>query len=295
MSSYRRRELREDDAAAVAALFVEGHGESRRMDAGEILEWLDNDALEQENLLVLTRDDDVPYAYFDLWFEPDGNVDIDAAAPGAWDDAYAEAEAIARERGATTVRAYLPDGHEAEGLLEARGHRRIRSSWTMEIDLGVEAPRESALDGVEIRPYRHPEDEQRTYEAHEEAFADHWGHHPQTIDVWRGFSVNARDFDPTLWFLAWAGDEVAGYALNAYERPGDPGYGWVGTLGVRRQWRRRGIGEALLYRSFGALHARGQRRVRLSVDAENTTGATRLYERVGMHVLHASNRWEKTL
>jgi ribosomal protein S18 acetylase RimI-like enzyme len=294
MSSYLRRQLREDDAAAVAALFVEGHGEARRMDAGEIVEWFNNDALERGNLLVLTRED-VPFAYFDLWFEPDGNVDIDAAAPGAWDEAYTEAEALARSGGGTTVRAFLADGHAAEQLLETRGYRRVRGSWTMEIELGVEAPRASALDGIEVRPYRHPEDEQRTYEAHEEAFLDHWGHHPQTLETWRGFSVNARDFDPTLWFLAWDGDEVAGYVLNAFERPGDPGYGWVGTLGVRRQWRRRGIGEALLRRSFAAMHARGQQRVRLSVDAENPTGATRLYERVGMHVLRASNSWKKTL
>jgi ribosomal protein S18 acetylase RimI-like enzyme len=295
MSSYRRRQLREDDAAAVAALFVEGHGESRLMDDGEILEWLRNDTLKNENLLVLTRDDDVPFAYFDLWFEPDGNVDVDAAAPGAWKEVYSEAEDLARERGGRTVRAYLPDGHVGERLLEARGYRRIRSSWTMEIELGVEAPPESALDGVEIRPYRHPEDEVRTFEAHEEAFADHWGHHPQTIEEWRPFASGSRQFDPTLWFLAWDGDDVAGYSLNAFERPGDRGYGWVGTLGVRRPWRRRGIGEALLRRSFAALHARGQRRIRLSVDAQNQTGATRLYERVGMHVVHASNRWEKAL
>src|SRR5262249_61438762 len=128
-----------------------------------------------------------------------------------------------------------------------------------------------------------------------DASPDQCVHLLQTIVPWIGCSVNARDSDPTRWFLAWAGDEVAGYALNAYERPGDPGYGWVGTLGVRRAWRRRGIGEALLYRSFGALHARGQNHVRLSVDAENTTGATRLYERVGMPVLRASNSREGTL
>jgi ribosomal protein S18 acetylase RimI-like enzyme len=295
MSSYRRRPLREDDAAAVAALFLEGHGDARRMDAGEILEWFYNETLKRENLLVLTRDDDVPFAYFDLWFEPDGNVDVDAAAPGAWAEAYSDAEVLARERGGTTARAFLPEGHAAETLLETSGYRRVRGSWTMEIELAAEPPHESRLDGVKIRPYRHPDDEWGVYEAHQEAFLDHWGSHPQTIERWRSFSVDARDFDPTLWFVAWAGDDVAGYVLNAYERPGDPGYGWVGTLGVRRQWRRRGIGEALLHRSFATLHARGQRRVRLSVDSQNTTGATRLYERVGMHVLRASNTWEKTL
>jgi ribosomal protein S18 acetylase RimI-like enzyme len=66
-------------------------------------------------------------------------------------------------------------------------------------------------------------------------------------------------------------------------------------LGVRRPWRGRGLGEALLRRSFAALHARGQRRIRLSVDAENPTGATRLYERAGMRVLRESATWERDL
>ena len=296
MSSFRRRPLEDRDADAVARLFVEGHGEARRMDAGEIREWLANESLKPENLLVLTGADDVPRAYFDLWFEPDGTVDADVAAPGCWDIAYAEAEEATRERGGVRLRAFVPEGGDAETVLGQRGYAVVRSSWTMEIDLGVESPREAALpDGIEIRPYRHPEDEQATFEAHEEAFADHWGSHPQPIEQWREFTVKARNFDPTLWFVAWDGDEVVGSAQNSFERPGDPGYAWVGALSVRRAWRRQGIAEALLRRSVRALHARGQHCIRLGVDAENTTGATRLYERVGMHVVLRANTWERVL
>ena len=128
-----------------------------------------------------------------------------------------------------------------------------------------------------------------------EAFADHWEYHREPFEQWREFTVRSRNFDPALWLVAWAGDDVAGYALNFPERAGDPGYGWVGTLGVRRPWRRKGVGEALLRRSFAALHARGIRKVRLSVDAESPTGATRLYERAGMTVLRRSNTWEREL
>ncbi len=149
-------------------------------------------------------------------------------------------------------------------------------------------------DGIELRPYRHPDDEQRVYEAQQEAFLDHWDFHPQTIETWREFNVKARNFEPDLWLVAWDGDDVAGLSLNYPERSGDPGYGWVGTLGVRRDWRRRGLGEALLRRSFALLHARGQRkRAPRRVDAENLTGATRLYERVGMRVVSQSNTWER--
>jgi ribosomal protein S18 acetylase RimI-like enzyme len=295
MSSFLRRELREDDADVVAGLFVEGHGEARRMNGAEIREWLANESLLHENLIVLERDG-TAVAYYDLWLEPDGTCDIDAAAPGLWDEAYADAETVARERGAQRVRTYIPEHGAAAEVVRDRGYEIVRSSWTMGIDLGVEAPREAALpEGVEIRPYRHPEDEQATFDTQEAAFADHWGFHEQPIEQWRGFTVNASNFDPTLWLLAWAGDEVIGCSQNYFERPGDPGYGLVGTLAVRREWRRRGVGEALLRRSFAALHARGRREIRLNVDSENTTGATRLYERVGMSVVHRANTWEHLL
>ena len=294
MSSSQPRQLRADDADAVAALFVEAFGESRRLDGDEIREWFDNQALKPENLLVLERDGST-VGYFDVWVQDDV-ADLDVAAPGCWDEAFDHAEHRARALGAKRARAFIAEGHDVAELVGARGYRSIRGSWTMEIDLGLEAPPEPVLpDGIEIRPYRHPEDEQRVYEATQEAFADHWGFHPIPLEGWREFNVKARNFEPDLWLLAWDGDEVAGASLNYPERAGDPGHGWVGTLGVRRAWRRRGLGEALLRRSFKALHARGLRKVRLSVDAENTTGATRLYERAGMKVVRQSNTWERLL
>jgi ribosomal protein S18 acetylase RimI-like enzyme len=280
------RELRDEDADAVAALFVTSFGESRRMDGDEIREWLRNEALQPDNLRVLVADG-VVVGYGDLWSAA-GTIDLDAAAPGRWDVIYDWAE----ER----VRAFFVEGHELEQLVTARGYQAIRASYTMEIELGDDLPAAPPpIAGIEIRPYRHPEDEQRTYDAQEQSFEDHWDHTPQTIETWREFSVKQSNFDPSLWLLAVEGDEVAGLSLNFLERSGDPGYGWVGTLGVRREWRRRGIGEALLRHSFRALHERGQRRVRLSVDAESLTGATRLYERVGMRVIRQSNTWELAL
>jgi mycothiol synthase len=294
MSSSLLRPLRVDDADAVAALFLDAWGESRRMDGPEIREWFDNQALQPENLLVLEHEERI-VGYFDVWLEEDV-VDIDVAAPGFWDEAFDRAEDRARALGAKRVRAFVVEEHELGDLVAARGYRPIRASWTMEIAFGVEAPPEPVLpDGIEIRPYRHPEDEQRVYEATQEAFADHWEFHPQALEHWREFNVKTRSFDPDLWLLAWDGGEVAGASLNYPERGGDPGYGWVGTLAVRRPWRRRGLGEALLRRSFASLHARGLRKVRLGVDAESPTGATRLYERVGMRVLRQTNTWEREL
>jgi len=288
------RELREEDADAVAALFGEAWGESRRMDGDEIREWLRNEALKPENLRVLVEDG-VVVGYADIWIAA-GTVDVDAAAPGHWDEIFEWAETQARAHGAARARTFFVEGDDLERLVTARGYRAIRASYTMEIELGEAPPAEPApIDGIEIRTYRPGEDDQRTYEAQEESFEDHWGHNPQSIETWREFGVKQANFDPSLWLLACAGAEVAGLSLNFSERSGDPGYGWVGTLAVRRAWRKRGIGEALLRHSFRELHDRGRRRVRLSVDAESLTGATRLYERVGMRVIRRSNAWELEL
>lgn len=295
MSSYRLRELREEDADDVARLFVAAWGDARRMGGDEIRQWFANDALKPENMLVVVDEADRVVGYFDVWPEDD-RVDLDMAAPDLWDVTLDHAENRAQALGARRVRMYVSEGNDVGERVAARGYRPVRASLTMEIEFGVEAPPEPVIpDGIELRPYRHPADEQAVYEALQEAFADHWEFHPQTLENWREFTVKWRTFDPDLWLVAWAGDEVAGASLNYPERGDDPGYGWVATLGVRRPWRRRGVGEALLRRSFALLHARGLRKVRLGVDAENTTGATRLYERVGMSVLRQAGSWEREL
>ena len=71
--------------------------------------------------------------------------------------------------------------------------------------------------------------------------------------------------------------------------------GFVGAIGVLRPWRRLGLGRALLLHAFVELYRRGERRIGLGVDAENATGATRLYESVGMRVAWQADTYERTL
>jgi ribosomal protein S18 acetylase RimI-like enzyme len=104
--------------------------------------------------------------------------------------------------------------------------------------------------------------------------------------------LDAPETDTSLWFIAWADDEIAG-AVRCDARKF--GGGFVGALGVRRPWRRRGIGEALLRRVFVEYHRRGTNRVSLGVDASNRSGATRLYERLGMSVVSEDLLFEKVL
>ena len=102
-------------------------------------------------------------------------------------------------------------------------------------------------------------------------------------------------FDPTLWFLAMDGDEMAGVSLCVPKLTEDPEMGLVNVLGVRRPWRGRGLGLALLQHSFVELHKRGAKRVSLGVDASSLTGATRLYEKAGMSVTRQFDAYRKVL
>ena len=190
------------------------------------------------------------------------------------------------------IRNYMAIGDTiAREMHETEGYRPIRFSWRMEIKLEV-APRTPAWPaGIELRPFVLEEHNHALFEADEEAFSDHFGHTPDTFEHWQHHMSGREDFDPSLWFIAWDGDEIAGYSLCRYRM----GIGWVATLGVRRAWRKRGLGEALLLHSFSEFYQRGMKTIGLVVDAENPTGATRLYKKAGMHVAAEYVIYEKEL
>ena len=77
--------------------------------------------------------------------------------------------------------------------------------------------------------------------------------------------------------------------------PNRNGGGYVGAMGVKRAWRGKGLGRALLLRTFAEFYSRGVPRVTLGVDAESPTGATKLYESVGMTIESAGVVYEKAL
>jgi mycothiol synthase len=178
----------------------------------------------------------------------------------------------------------------ARALFSAEGYRGIRHFWRMEIDLDAQLPAPQWPTGITARTFVVGQDEQATYTAVEEAFADHWEHTPIAFDEWVRARTQRPDFDPALWFLALHGGEIVGTAL-CYQRSEQ--LGWVRGLGVRRGWRGRGLGLALLYQAFAAYYSRGCTTIGLGVDAQSPTGATRLYERAGMRVTEQYETIEK--
>jgi mycothiol synthase len=291
MSSSRLRPLRTEDAEQVAALFAETFGAARRLDAEDIRAWLRNDALKPEWLRVLEVEGSL-VGYGDIWI--DDVVELDVAAPGHWEVFFDWAESEAREHGVQRVRVHFSPGHELEERVAERGYAYWRSSYTMEID--VVDPRPAQLPpGLELRTFRDGVDDEKLRAMLNDAFAEGPLWHHVSPSNFREFYLRARGYDPSLWFLAWEDDLLAGFAIAFPERGGDEELGWVATLGVGQAWRRRGLGEALLRTAFQALHARGLRRVGLGVDAENATGALRLYERAGMRKIRQADIWELEL
>jgi mycothiol synthase len=178
-------------------------------------------------------------------------------------------------------------------LFEGRGFAVVRHSIRMAVSLAGYPPEPKWPAGISMRTANPESDLRPVYDAYHEAFADAWGGVEEPYaDFLHGWGVGG-DFDPTLWFLAEDDGALAGVALCRPERGGEIDLGWVSVLGVRRPWRRRGLGRALLLHAFHELRRRGKARVGLGVDAESPTGAVALYEGVGMTVTRRSVTLER--
>jgi mycothiol synthase len=179
----------------------------------------------------------------------------------------------------------------AAAMLVASGLRPVRHFWHMQLDLAAGFEPGPTPPGIQIGGVDPSVHLPAVHAVLDEAFTDHWGHRPEPLDRWAAEQTASPSYDPTLWLLATEGGEPVG-ALTA-SVAGDRG--WVDELGVLAPWRGRGIAGALLGRSFVTFAGRGLGQVLLNVDAENPSGATKLYERVGMRVVNRWDWWERSL
>ena len=206
---------------------------------------------------------------------------------GSWSLAWAES--LASERGSAGVRMMSVDTDApARALLASRGYVHVRSFWTMGKELDPEEDAGSTPEGVTIRAFETGRDEHTLYEVNESSFADHWGFRPVPYETFAAQMYEPGDWDPALAFLADVDGRTVGHIVGlSFE-----GHGFIGVLGVIPEYRGRGIAKALLRRAFSALAARGLPEVRLGVDAQNPTGAVRLYESVGMSAVRAYDTFD---
>jgi GNAT superfamily N-acetyltransferase len=184
-------------------------------------------------------------------------------------------------------------------LFEDYGMEIIRHFFQMEIEFDGPPAKPVIPQGIIIRPYNIETEIEAMGVAYLDSFRDHFGFTEMPIDKLVEYIQHmiAKDpyYDPELWMLAIDGDEIAGLVICSPKTTEDPEMGFVGILGVRRPWRKRGLGLALLQHAFGELYQRGSKRVGLGVDASSLTGATRLYEKAGMKVTRQYDTYQKIL
>jgi mycothiol synthase len=285
------RAPREDDFDAILELMnahqLAAYGEAD-VTADELRTWLttpsvdpdrDIQLFEQDGRLVGYVDADrtkeePPRWWSDIKLAPD--ADVDAVLPQLLDW-------LDERTGSGVLRVWTAaeDGRLVDAYRK-HGFEDIRHSYRMEISLAGEPRAPSWPQPIEVRTFE-PSDERAVYEVQTEVWRDTSDPWEESFEDWQHWLTKRDGFDPALWFLVFAGDELVAFSLC---RPDDtdPAAGYVNLLGVRRPWRRQGLGEALLLHSFRVFRDRGFTRATLGVDASSPTGATRLYERAGMTV-----------
>ena len=152
--------------------------------------------------------------------------------------------------------------------------------------------------GLELRPVDGPDQVRLLWHADSEAFMDHWGGFDPSEAAFQQW-ITDPDFDASLFVVAWEGDQIAGAVINEINTEENEALerqrGLLGSVFVRRPWRRQGLAAALVGRSLALLRDRGMTSAWLGVDADNPTGALGVYERAGFAVHLRSTAYQKPL
>jgi mycothiol synthase len=171
----------------------------------------------------------------------------------------------------------------------ARGHEMVRA--TLENVPDIELPA-----GIVVRDV--DESERRTiWEAAREAFRDHRDEQEWTEEDWATFAGDMPD--PSLWVIAFDGDDVAGGILNVID-PAEIAHhgrarGVLATVWTGVRWRRRGLAKALIAKSLLKLKDRGMTSAYLGVDGANPNQAMDLYAGLGFEIETSTIDWRKPL
>ena len=195
--------------------------------------------------------------------------------------------------------AALSSHSPSKELFEDHGMELVRRFWHMMIEFDGPPPEPVWPVGITLSSFAERPDLRSIVRVDDEVFQDHWGYVSQPeedlVKSFREWIDSKPNFDPSLWFLAMDGEEIAGICLCSRERLEYPGAAWVNVLGVRRPWRKQGLGLAMLHHAFDVFYREGKEKVGLGVDSSSLTGATRLYEKAGMSVVKQDDAYEKEI
>jgi GNAT superfamily N-acetyltransferase len=218
----------------------------------------------------------------------------------AWAEARCLERLRAKPRGAPPLRIRAGAADTLRwrcDLYEQHGYRPIRYFYRMLRDLAQPIPVPQLPAGLTFTRYR-PELDHQAYDTMIESFSDHWGFQVFSYEEWRQFFIRRSTcrLDYT-WFVLRAGQVVA-ISLNRVEEDVKHNrlVGWIGQLGTRRAWRKRGLATALLCQAMQTFRDEGgYAYAGLGVDTENLTGALAIYERLGFTPVHRGVNYEKVI
>jgi len=170
-------------------------------------------------------------------------------------------------------------------VLEVHGFTPERRFFRMKRSLGSPIPELQFPAGFTCRPIAGKTDGKAWVEMFNQSFVDHWNHHDLTVERFE-HELDNPNYIPELNLIAIAPcGTFAGFCCGAIfpedNRHKTEREGWINSLGTRRGFRRRGVGRALLLETLRRLREAGTDVALLGVDAENPSGAFRLYQSVG--------------
>ncbi len=138
--------------------------------------------------------------------------------------------------------------------------------------------------GFTLTPYT-PALDEAAHVAQNEVFSEHPLQDQISRADWQTYYIESSAARLDLTYFILAGSEIAAYCINRVHaaentRPGHT-TAWIHTLGTRQPWRQQGLAAHLLATAFAAFQAAGFDYATLDVESDNSTGARRLYERLG--------------
>ena len=189
---------------------------------------------------------------------------------------------------------------DRQALFEGFGMEPVRYFVNLARPLNGDLPPVELPAGIRLRAFEPERDIETVWRVDNQAFREHWGYTDSQLEEFKHW-IQKPHFRPELWFLAEVEKtgEVVGLDLNII----DPDWigrrgrqeGYVDTIAVLPEYRRRGLGTALLVHSLHVLARAGMEAAHLHADVENTTGAMRLYERAGFSLRQTTIAYRKVM
>ena len=201
------------------------------------------------------------------------------------------AEQRDRERGRDTHHQWVAAGNErARALLLGAGYRVERSYLRLARRLDELTPGGADPAGVSLRPVAVDADAEALHALNDASFSQNADFRPYSLETFREAHLQAHDFEPQLSCVAVIGDRLVGFLLAWWWR--EANLGFVDLLGTHPDHRGRGLGTAMMNRTFGRFAAAGIHEAQLGVASDNVA-ALRLYGRCGMIERFRTDTYER--